>query len=117
MKGEATTFVDPKGKFTIRVPTVWKYRPPDDADDDLCQFEIDDSSFFQISCRQINDHIAQLIKVNNFKDHNFELANLSYYERIERNQNFHSYVWMCPIEGHFILAMYVYDPSRVGKDF
>lgn len=112
-------FEDPNGKFRIQIPSDWKYHhKASESGDDVypCQFEINDHSSFQISCRKINDHISKVIEANNLTYHDFDLPNLTFHETYEPNYKLHTYFWMRPIEDHFILSMYIFDPIKVGKE-
>ena len=113
MKTENTIFADPNGKFEIVIPEKWKYVKPGNNNVYPCQFEISPDDTFQISCRPINDHIVELIADNDFKTYDFSLPNLSFYEFYKPEKKLISYIWMQPIDDHFIMAMYIYDPLKV----
>lgn len=115
---EKKVFEDPNGRYKIQIPTAWIYQPKKAYGEDVypCQFEINEHSSFQISCRKINDHISKLIKANDLKYHDFDLPNLSFHETYNPNNKLHSYFWMRPIEDHFILSMYIFDPNQTGKE-
>lgn len=115
---EKVVFDDPNGKFKINVPKDWRYHQKDGVNEDIypCQFEINSHSSFQISCRKINDHITKLIDANELKFHDFDLPNLTFHESFNPNNKLHTYFWMRPIEDHFILSMYIFDPNEVGKE-
>lgn len=118
MEKKTVVFDDPNGKFKIQIPSEWKYHKKEGENEDVypCQFEIDKHSSFQISCRRIDDHIANLIKVNELKGHDFNVPNLSFHETYNPNNRLNAYFWMRPIEDHFILSMYIFDPNETGKE-
>jgi hypothetical protein len=118
MEWKIGLFEDPNGKFKIQVPENWRYQKKNGNNKDIypCQFEINKNSSFQISCGKINDHIRGVIKANNLSFHDFDNPNLTYQETYNPNNKIHAYFWMRPIEDHFILAMYIFDPNEIGKE-
>lgn len=108
MDKEIRTFKDPKGKFAIGVSSNWKYHKS--KTNGLHQFEVSETCVFQISCRPINNHISEIIESNDIEFHDFDLPNISYHESYVEQENLHSYIWMCPLDDHFITSMYYYDP-------
>lgn len=118
MDNRSSVFDDPNGKFKVQIPSGWKYHKKEASGDEVypCQFEINEHSSFQISCRKINDVISELIEVNKLEYHDFNLPNLTFHEFYGPSNKHRTYLWMRPIEDHFILSMYIFDPSKVGKE-
>ena len=110
MDRKTQKFKDPNGKFSIGVSSDWKYNK--DSKNGLHQFEVSKECIFQISCRPITDHISKVIEANNMKFHDFDFPNISYNESYEERDDMRCYIWMCPIDDHFITSMYYYDPKE-----
>ncbi|WP_333624543.1 hypothetical protein [Sphingobacterium siyangense] len=114
---ENKIFKDPGGKYSLKIPKQWKLHKKSPTDrKNLHQFETGNSCIFQISCNQITDHIAGLIKENNIIPHDFSLPNISFIEKYVEQQDVVLYHWMAVIGDYFFMAIYFFGREIINKN-
>lgn len=110
-------FIDPKGKFAIKIPIDWEYRNAIIKADETAphSFELYDNPVgcFQISCHDKNHgKIHELISKNRLTPQKLEHEKLILTEKIIYGDNFDAYFWMAIVKDDFILIKYVYEAKK-----
>lgn len=117
MKSKLTTFKDPEGKFSLMVPTSWKYHEEKELDKkNLHQFEAAKNAVFQISVNPINDRISEIISVNKIIPHDPNLPCISFIEDFQINSTMEVYSWMAVVNDQFVFAMFYFDLKRRDRE-
>lgn len=112
MDAERKIFKEPDGKFSISIPSNWKYIKAKEVGKNIThQFEIAPGRVFQISCNRIDGHISKVIAYNKIIPHDFDLPNISFLEKFHYKFATVEYHWMALIEDKFIFAAYYYNPQ------
>jgi len=94
------------------IPKKWEYKNPS-----LYQ-KIDDKrphafgvygeliGAFQISCKVVNDHIAELIKTRKEPVQSSDSKKLSFSEMLSKTANVEMYIFSCAVDDHYLFATY-----------
>src|SRR5260221_14158681 len=94
------TWTDPSGKFSLVIPWKIYQAKKHKAQSQPYQFPIAGKSYFQISCRAINEKISSLIKANNLVQYNPSMPDISFFEGFQTEfggPDLSTYIWMCPV--------------------
>jgi hypothetical protein len=110
-------YTDITGKFQMFIPVEWEFKNPtfyknQNTPNAFGQYD-NTVGAFQISCKPINQHISELIKGKDLTIQKSE-EQLQFTEDIAQTKKFHTYLWMCAVDDHFILITYIFD-SKISK--
>lgn len=112
-------FTDPQGKFQFFIPVQWQYKNPRFRDERPQPHAFGDYDNmvggFQISCKPINEHIAEVILKNRLPIHRHGKGKIKFNERFFDIEGKESYIWMAAVEDHFVLATYIYDKKEKAE--
>ena len=109
-------FADETGKFQMFIPINWEYKNPSfyknrNAPESFGEYT-KMAGAFQVSCKEVTNHIAKLISDNSLKIHKYSDAELYFDEKVVKQKDLISYMWMAAIEDHFFLATYIVTPIK-----
>jgi len=109
-------FADETGKFQMFIPINWEYKNPSFYKNTTAPESFGEytkmSGAFQVSCKEVTKHISKLISDNNLKIHTYNDVELHFDEKVVRQKDLISYMWMAAVENHFILATYIVTPIK-----
>lgn len=99
------------------IPVEWEYKNPSFYKTDKREPE----SFgkyekmigaFQVSCKEVNEHIAKLIKANNLTIQSSDSEKLNFMEKLVEVSDSHNYMWLCAVDDHFIFITYILNSKK-----
>ena len=110
-------FIEPEGKFAIKVPIEWEYRNTilEATHPTPHSFELykNPVGCFQISCvPKTKGEVPKLISANNLKPQKIGEVNLDFTERVFISDSFDMYLWMALVEEDFFLVKYIYESKK-----
>lgn len=109
-------FVEPEGKFAIKVPVEWGYRnlTLDARKEEPHSFELYENSVgcFQISCHNKDKgNLPKLIAANELIEQNPD-GKIEFTKRVILAESFDMYLWMALVGNDFFLIKYIYDSKK-----
>jgi len=114
-------FADETGKFQMFIPINWEYKNPSFYKNTTAPESFGEytkmAGAFQVSCKVVTNHISKLISENNLKIHTYNDVELHFDEKVVRQKDLISYMWMAAVEDHFILATYSVTPIKKAYFF
>lgn len=106
-------FIEPSGKFFIRIPLDWEYqRPTQEGFPHSFEKYQNKVGSFQISCKEINENILKMIRANNLIKQDAGKGNLKFYEKINSGEIFDVYLWIAFVEDHLFLITYTFESKK-----
>jgi hypothetical protein len=113
-KDKLSIFNDPEGKFSMMIPSSWKYYVENTTNNkNLHQFEVGPEIVFQISVNPIDDHISEIITGNNIIPHDTNLPSISFIEKFKIHASMEMYSWMAVVNNQFVLALCYFNSQKV----
>ncbi len=108
---ETKIFTSRNGEFQILIPLHWEYKNPEiyPNGESLYAFsgQQHEKGAFQLSCRNVNQHILEIISNNQLKIHEAGKYNLDFLEISHvKPDSSPFYTWMCAVSDHFVFATY-----------
>jgi uncharacterized protein YutE (UPF0331/DUF86 family) len=110
-------FTSDNGKLQMFIPIEWEYKNPSlyktdkKAPDSFGKYEKMIGAF-QVSCKEVNEHILGLIKANNLPIQSSDSEKLNFLEKLVDTGGSHNYMWLCAIDDHFILVTYILESRK-----
>jgi hypothetical protein len=107
-------YTDKSGKFQMLIPIQWEYK-----NTSFIKNENSPNAFgqydgmigaFQLSCKPVTEHIANLIKTKNLPTQSSDSI-LKFSEDKFEDKTICSYMWSCAVDDHFIFITYILDPK------
>jgi len=115
-------FTSPDGKFQLFIPKHWQYKNvlfKRDSSEPHAFGEYEDTiGAFQVSCRALNEHIAELIIKNKLPVQKSKNTKIHFSEKFVEVTGTCMFSWMAAIEDHFVFATFTYqkkETERVSK--
>lgn len=110
-------FVEPEGKFAIKVPIEWEYRNTilEATQETPHSFELykNPVGCFQINCvPKTKGEVPKLISANNLKPQKKGEVNIDFTERVFISDSFDIYLWLALVGEDFFLVKYVYESKK-----
>jgi uncharacterized protein YutE (UPF0331/DUF86 family) len=105
-------FTAETGKLQMLIPIEWEYKNPSlyktdkKAPESFGKYEKMIGAF-QVSCKEVNEHIARIIKANRLHIQSSDLDKLTFLEKLVEATKSHNYMWLCAVDDHFILLTYI----------
>lgn len=109
-------FVEPEGKFAIKVPIEWGYKNLtfDARKEEPHSFELYENSagYFQINCYDRDKgSLPQMIAANNLTEQKTD-EKISFTKRVILSESFDMHIWMALVGNDFFLIKYIYDSKK-----
>lgn len=110
-------FVEPKGKFAVKLPKEWLYKNEIWKEDAWVPHGFEHyhnpPGAYQISCNPIDKgEIPKIIKANQLNTQPGSQVGLDFNEKIMHSGSFDMYLWMAVVEKEFIMVKYIFDSKR-----
>lgn len=110
-------FVEPNGKFAVKLPKEWLYKNEIWKEDAWVPhgFEhyYNPPGGYQISCNSIDKgDIPKIINVNQLKTQPVGQVGLDFTEKIMLSDSFDMHLWMSVVGKDFIMVKYIYDSKK-----
>ena len=110
-------FTAETGKLQMLIPIEWEYKNPSlyktdkRAPESFGRYEKMIGAF-QVSCKEVNEHIAGIIKSNKLTIQSSNQDKLTFLEKVVEAGKSHNYMWLCAVDDHFILVTYIVDSRQ-----
>lgn len=109
-------FTDPQGKFQMYMPLELQYKNPSlkykegepHAFGLYYEDHADDESAFQISCKQTNPSIQQVIDGRKLEIQQAGTKKIDFTESYVHSGDMQAHSWMAAVEDHFVLVTFIY---------
>ena len=111
-------YTDFTGKFQIYLPLNWEYKNPslyrktEPGSPQAFGFYDKDLGAFQISCKQVTDHIKQLIGSRNEPIQSSDSEYLIFSEQLLNTKEQYVYAFSCAVDDHYFFATYIVEPKE-----
>jgi hypothetical protein len=110
-------FTAETGKLQMLIPIEWEYKNPSlyktdkKAPESFGQYE-KMLGAFQISCKEVNEHISGIIAANKLNAQSSDKDKLDFLEKLVVAEKSHNYMWLCAVDDHFILVTYIVNTRQ-----
>jgi len=105
-------FTEPRGKFTVKIPTEWRYANVAANYEEKSPFSFqtyeNPNWAFQISCYSNSEKWQN----KNLPIQNYDTSNLDFIELRNYGDGFSMHIWGASVADHTIMAKFIYDTAK-----